>query len=128
MRGSGLSFRCFESVLCRACSTFWCKVEEEGGGEDRTGDCDAEAGVSPPLSGVNVSISALSVEMEQDVARKDVSELAVSTPESTDSERRFVPVSEDGVEGSSSLFPSHSESGLWPPSVTQASMRFPKLL
>lgn len=99
-------------------------------GEEKKGECGTEAGVSPPPSppGANVSVSALSVETEQDVARKDVSELAVSTPESTDSERGFVPKSEEGIEDSSSLLPSHSESKHWPPSVTQASMRFPKLL
>lgn len=97
----------------------------EGTGEEKTGDCDVEAGVSPSpsLCGVNVSFSALSVEMEQGVAGKDVSELAVSTPESTESERRVVPVSEEGEGESSSLFPEH-----WPSSVTQASIRFPKLL
>lgn len=57
-----------------------------------------------------------------------MSELAVSTPESTDSERRFVPISEEGVGESSSYFLGQSESEHWPPSLIQASMRFPKLL
>lgn len=68
--------------------------EEEGTGEESKGDCDVEVGL-------NASISALSVEMEEDVTGKEVSELAVSTPESTDSERRFVPMSEDVEESSS---------------------------
>lgn len=105
-----------------------CREEEEGEGEERTGDVDAGVSPSPSLSGENVSISALSVQIEQGVAGEDITELAVSTPESTDSERRFDPTSEEGVGRSPSLLPSHSESNDWPPSVTQASMRFPKLL
>lgn len=46
---------------------------------------------------MNASISALSAEMKQDVAAEDVSELAISTPESNDSERKFAPMSEEGV-------------------------------
>lgn len=147
VRGSGLPFRYLESVLFSASSTFWCKAvepswallgqrqgdkdeDEEGAGEERKGDRDVEAGVSSSLSlsGVNASISALSVETKQDAAGMDVSELAVSTPESRDSEHKFVLVSEEGTAESSSLFPSISESEHWFSSVTQASIRFPKLL
>lgn len=83
---------------------------------------DGEAGEgSPSLSGVNVSISVVSVEMEEG---KDTDGLAVSTPESTDSERRVVPTSEEGVRRPLSLFPVSED---WSPSVTQVSKRFPKL-
>ena len=134
VRSSELSFWCLKSVLWSACSTFSCKAREPNGdllgqrlgdeeekgedrGEDSPGDSEVEVGVSPVASGMNASISALSAEVGEE-AGKDVSVLAVSTPESTDSERKFGPVLEDGV----------GHSGYVPPSFTQASMRFPKLL
>lgn len=69
--------------------------QQVGLGEENTGDCDVNAGVrfSPSIS----------VEAKDDVARKHVSQLAVSTPESTDSERPFVSISEEGVGGSLAL-------------------------
>lgn len=100
--------------------------EEEGAGEERTGDCGVDARLSPSPCGVNKSISVLSVETEREVAGIDMSQLAVSTPESTDSDRRLVSMSEEGVKASLALFP--SKSGHADSSVTQVSMRFPKLL
>lgn len=67
--------------------------QQVGLGEENTGDCDVNAGVR----------SSISVEAKDDVARKHVSQLAVSTPESTDSERPFVSISEEGVGGSLAL-------------------------
>lgn len=135
VRGFELPFEYIESVLCNTCSnlrceaveSFWVLLEHRSGdeegqqvglGEENTGDCDVNAGVRS---------SSISVEAKDDVARKHVSQLAVSTPESTDSERPFVSISEEGVGGSLALRWNHSESGLVS-SVTQVSMRFPKLL
>ncbi|TNN71350.1 hypothetical protein EYF80_018428 [Liparis tanakae] len=137
--GSRGFFRFIESLFCKAFSTFKCSAvgstraallgrrcgeeEEADSREERMGHCEAGEG-SPPLSGGNMSISVVSVEMEEGVAGKDMAGLAVSTPESTDSERRVVPTSGEGVGRSSSLFPVTED---WSPSVTQASKRFPKL-
>lgn len=113
--GSSMLFQFLESAFRRARSTFRCREaesssavlghrhgdeeeeQEDGTGEDRTGDWDVDASMSPSLCSIRESIS---VEAEEDEARHGVPQLANSTPESTDSDRGFIPMSEVGTRGS----------------------------
>lgn len=136
-------FQFLEAAFRRARSTFRCKAEdssstvlehrhgddeeeqEDGTGEERTGDWDSDAGVSPSLSSTGESIS---VEAEEDEAWHGVPQLANSTPESTDSDRGLIPMSEVGPRASKVMFWSRCGCGDGMASFTHVSMRFPKLL
>lgn len=139
---SSMLFQFLETAFRRARSTFRCKAEgsssaaleqrhgddkeeqDDGTGEERTGDWDS-AGGSPSLCSMGESVS---VEAEEDETWRGVPQLANSTPESTDSDRGLIPMSKVGPRASKVLFWSSCGCGDVMASFTHVSMRFPKLL